>query len=84
MNDCRSYEKSGLKAIVDNLPDEYYLVGDAAYPLSSSSYFIRRFPAFRYLQGNVQFLFITVENTCRNALWRVSKEVGYSTIKIML
>jgi len=34
MNDCRSYQKSGLKNIIDKLPNEYYLVGDAAYQLS--------------------------------------------------
>ena len=34
MNDCRSFMKSGLAAIVEKLPDGYYLVGDAAYPLS--------------------------------------------------
>jgi len=34
MNDCRSFQKSGLQGIVENLPDGYYLVGDAAYPLS--------------------------------------------------
>ena len=34
MNDSRSFQKSGLQGIVENLPDRYYLVGDAAYPLS--------------------------------------------------
>ena len=36
MNDCRSYQKSGLKDIIDNLPSGFYLVGDAAYPLSDN------------------------------------------------
>ena len=32
--DCKAYEFTGLKDIVDNLPSGIYVVGDAAYMLS--------------------------------------------------
>ena len=35
MNDCRSYKRSDLKPLIDSLPDGFYIIGDAAYPLSN-------------------------------------------------
>ena len=34
MNDSRSFNKSGLNLVLEELPVDFYMVGDAAYPLS--------------------------------------------------
>ena len=36
MNDCSSFNKCCLNLVLEQLPEEYYMVGDAAYPLSNN------------------------------------------------
>ena len=36
MNDNRSYKKSGLESIINNLPNGFFILGDAAYTLSNN------------------------------------------------
>ena len=36
MNDNRSYKKSGLDIIINNLPNGFFILGDAAYTLSNN------------------------------------------------
>ena len=36
INDNRSYKKCGLDEVIDNLPEGYYILGDAAYSLSNN------------------------------------------------
>jgi len=36
MNDKLSYKKSGLESIINNLPNGFFILGDAAYTLSNN------------------------------------------------